>query len=260
MAIQHYQQNGYANGVHSSGVMSDATPNFSPNNLHHNHTRNSAIQEDQKSGSNHWVEQISLYRESQQMALSKEVNPHSKKPGGVAMLKEPQDDTDTDSDDVFDDSGRRSNRPKVVETQHWKGIDLSGHGIPKVVPQIFAYEFLNELYLSHNELTKLPAQIGALRNLRTLDVSNNKLTELPVEVGMCVFLEKLLLFDNKVRKLPHQLGALCFLEMLGIEGNPIEQSYKQCIVEKGTKELIELIRENAPGTSLRFISYSTILI
>ena len=124
---------------------------------------------------------------------------------------------------------------------------MGGHGILKLSEGIFGYKFLHEIYLNSNRLTQVPSAIGTLRQLRFLDLSHNQLTELPPELGMCVFLETLILFDNELRTLPNELGSLSQLEMLGIEGNPLDANIRQCLIEKGTKELILQLRENAPG-------------
>ncbi|EON98743.1 putative glucose-repressible alcohol dehydrogenase transcriptional effector protein [Phaeoacremonium minimum UCRPA7] len=63
---------------------------------------------------------------------------------------------------------------------------------------------------------------------------------------MCTFLRHLLLFDNQIRTLPYEVGYLFNLEMLGIEGNPLNPEMKQEIMERGTKSLVGLLREQAP--------------
>lgn len=66
---------------------------------------------------------------------------------------------------------------------------------------------------------------------------------------MCTYLKQLLLFSNNITELPYELGSLHLLEMLGIEGNPLEAGVKTEIVEKGTKSLINALRESAPRES-----------
>ncbi len=141
---------------------------------------------------------------------------------------------------------RPANPAKLVR-QDWKGLYFSGHGLIALSAALFNYKFLNEIYLNSNRLSVIPAAIGTLRQLRFLDLSHNKLTAIPKEIGMCVFLETLILFDNDVKTLPYELGSLYKLEMLGIEGNPLDQSMKQDLMEKGTREFILQLRERAPG-------------
>lgn len=65
---------------------------------------------------------------------------------------------------------------------------------------------------------------------------------------MCTYLKQLLLFNNNISELPYELGSLHMLDMLGIEGNPLDGGMKQEIMDKGTRSLINALRESAPGT------------
>jgi CCR4-NOT transcription complex subunit 6 len=126
-------------------------------------------------------------------------------------------------------------------------MDMCGQGLRVLTQPLFAYTFLNELYIASNKIAQIPAAIGALRQLRFLDASNNLITKLPAELGMCVYLEKLLLFDNKIHTLPNEIGSLHRLEMLGIEGNPLDAGIRQELMKNGTKAVISHLREHAPG-------------
>lgn len=126
-------------------------------------------------------------------------------------------------------------------------MDLSGQGLRVLATPLFKYTFLTELYVASNKITYLPATIGHLRLLRHLDASSNQLAQLPPELGMCVYLKNLLLFDNNIQTLPNELGSLFQLEILGIEGNPLDAVMKQAIMEKGTKALINELRESTPS-------------
>ncbi|KAF4946448.1 hypothetical protein FSARC_14195, partial [Fusarium sarcochroum] len=141
-------------------------------------------------------------------------------------------------------------RPLTVEKetrrQDWHNMDMSGQGLRNLAPELFKYQFLNELYIASNKLTRLPNAIGELRQLRHLDASYNQIAEIPPEIGMCTYLKNLLLFSNNIQQLPFELGSLHLLEMLGIEGNPLEQDVKHEIMEKGTKSLINALKEGAP--------------
>lgn len=151
-----------------------------------------------------------------------------------------------------DEEGEDPRRPeppeKVQRQQGWHNLDFSGQGLRNLSPNVFKYQFLNELYIASNKLTSLPAAIGALRQLTILDASFNEIPELPVELGMCTYLKTLQLFSNRLRTLPFELGSLHMLETLGIEGNrDFSPELKFELAEKGTKHLITYLRENAPS-------------
>lgn len=160
------------------------------------------------------------------------------------------------ADGEDDPADRR--RPWVVDKdltrQDWHNMDMSGQGLRNLAPELFKYQFLNELYIASNKLTRLPKEIGELRQLRHLDASYNQISELPPELGMCTYLKQLLLFNNNIQELPFELGSLHLLEMLGIEGNPLEPNAKQELMEKGTKSMVNALREGAPSMfSLEFL-------
>ena len=134
-----------------------------------------------------------------------------------------------------------------VERQDWKALDLGGQGLHALSNALFAYTFLDKLYINHNKLTKLPAAIGRLKLLQLLDASSNQLTELPPELGMLTNLRQLLVFDNKLTNLPYEIGSLYQLEVIGVEGNPLQDSYKSILMKEGTRSLIMNLRDNAPG-------------
>jgi hypothetical protein len=144
---------------------------------------------------------------------------------------------------------------KPVKRQDWNNIDFSGQGLRNLSPRLFRYTFLVELYISSNKLAFLSPAIGQLRQLQLLNVSHNQLTEVPPEIGMCTYLKQLLLFDNHIRTLPHEIGSLHQLEILGIEGNPLNSDMKQEIMQRGTKSLVTLLREQVPGTFFIHLLY-----
>lgn len=141
---------------------------------------------------------------------------------------------------------------KSPKRQDWHNLDMSGQGLRCLSTALFRYEFLAELYIASNKLTSLPAEIGKLRSLRVLEASFNQISELPPELGMCTSLKQLFLFDNQIQDLPHELGSLYKLEMLGIDGNPLVPNLKNEIMERGTKSLISVLRESAPGRENAF--------
>ncbi len=146
------------------------------------------------------------------------------------------------------------NRPVTVPKggrQGWTAIDLGGQGLRALSDVLFRYDFLQKLYLNHNNLDYLPSTIGRLRSLVELDVSGNQLRDLPAEIGMLINLERLMLVDNHLRTLPYELGHLYKLSAFGVEGNPLnEDDMKTKIMHMNTKEFIEYLRDEMPGESL----------
>lgn len=143
------------------------------------------------------------------------------------------------------------NRPIAVSKsnrQGWTAIDLGGQGLRALADALFRYEFLQKLYLNHNNIDHLPTTIGRLKSLVEFDVSGNQLRELPAEIGMLTNLERLMLVDNHLRTLPFELGHLYKLSVLGVEGNPLNEDHmKLRIMRMGTKEFIEYLRDEMPG-------------
>lgn len=236
----------------SSGVMSNSSP-FSQNNMQNGHattTRGGQAQ----ALNEHWAEQLRLRKEAERAhhAMTEQHQPHF-----YARLKAPENrgigggpltpGGSAPAGDGEDDRRRPWSIEKSNKRQDWYNLDLSGQGLRTLSPALFSYEFLQELYIASNRLTYLPADIGRLRHLRVLEASNNLISELPPEIGMCTNLKSLFLFDNQIRDLPFELGSLYLLEMLGIEGNPLNPKLKEEIMERGTKSLVNTLREQAPG-------------
>lgn len=228
---------------YSSGVLSHSTPTFTPSTLQSAAaTRGGQAQQINE----HWAEQLKLYKESER-AHAAMVEQHA--PNYYARTKAVENRifASTSQDRETEDRRRASKTDGMGRRQDWHGMDLSGQGLRVLAAPLFSgYAFLTEIYLSSNKISQLPDSIGNLRQLRHLDASNNQLTELPPELSMCVYLKNLLLFDNNIQTLPSELGSLYQLEMLGIEGNPLEPTMKHEIMERGTKALIHLLREQAP--------------
>lgn len=200
----------------------------------------------------HWTDQMILYNASKGPYLHFTINGMSNRwAKAPESAKSPFDQAPPASDRVavYEDHRGLNHSSEIVSRQDWAGLDVSGYGIVRLSPRSLNYKFFHSIFLTSNRLTKIPAEIGTLRTLRFLDVSHNELTELPPELGMCFWLEFLTLFDNKISTLPGELGALTHLKMLGIQGNPIDPGIMHILLEKGTKELIFHLRENAPGRS-----------
>ena len=195
----------------------------------------------------HWAEQLQLAQRAREMTQS-----HSHARNHPSVNKSVVAGTTNGAQKDLADKEER-NRPapeqrgNAADRHVWTILDFGGQNLKALSPDLFKYTFLTKLYLNCNKLTYLPSAIGQLRNLTVLDASINHLRYLPPEMGMLVNLKQLLLFDNELDNLPYELGSLYQLEMLGIEGNPIPEELKSIIVEKGTTELIKVLREDAQG-------------
>ncbi len=243
-------------GSYSSGVLSNSTPSFTPNSLQNGHSATTRGGQAQVINE-HWAEQLKLHKESKEAhsAMIEQGAPNhfarmraGENKGIQPSAPAPEPSNPQEEGDAKDPA--RMSDAGTVRRQDWENLDLSGQGLRVLAPALFKYNFLGELYIASNKIGHLPPSIGELRHLRHLDASNNQLTELPPELGMCVYLKHLLVFDNDIRTLPSELGSLFQLEVLGIEGNPrLDPAMRQEIMEKGTKSLITLLREQAPGTN-----------
>lgn len=132
------------------------------------------------------------------------------------------------------------------EWEPWTGIDLGGIRLKVLAPSLFAFEHITTLYINHNHLTALSPAISNLRHLTHLDATGNMLGMIPPELGLVTTLKELLLFDNQLVDLPLELGTLYQLEFLGIEGNPLSDTIRHAMAEKGTSGLIAYFRDNCP--------------
>ncbi|KAK3935880.1 glucose-repressible alcohol dehydrogenase transcriptional effector [Diplogelasinospora grovesii] len=235
----------------SSGVLSNASP-FSGSTMQNGHTNTTRGGQTQQI-SEHWAEQLRLHKEAER-AHAAMIDQHQ--PHYYARLKAPENrgiggaslnsGSSAHDGDGEEDRRRPWSIEKTNKRQDWHNLDMSGQGLRVLSPSLFSYEFLVELYIASNRLSFLPADIGRLRHLRLLEASNNMISELPPEIGMCTNLKSLLLFDNQIHDLPYEIGSLYQLEMLGIDGNPLNAPMKEEIMERGTKDLVKMLREQAP--------------
>ncbi|KAJ4302056.1 Glucose-repressible alcohol dehydrogenase transcriptional effector [Collariella sp. IMI 366227] len=234
----------------SSGVMQNASP-YSAGNLQNGHgstTRGGQAQQI----SEHWGEQLRLYKDAERAhaTMTEQHQPHfyarlkAAENRGIGGASSAGGDASNSVDG--EDDRRRPYSLEKPKRQDWYNLDMSGQGLRVLAPPLFAYAFLQELYIASNRLTFLPADIGKLRHLRHLDASHNLISELPPEIGMCTPLENLYLFNNQIRDLPAELGSLHKLEMLGIEGNPLDPKLKEEIMSGSTKSLVNKLLLNAP--------------
>ena len=255
-----------ANGLghHSSfgsGVLGNSSFGANMANGHNAGSRGMQVPQNEM-----WQEQLRLHKDAERAhaAMTDQQQPHyyarlkASENKGIGGPPPSTTRAQPDGEDDSNDRRRPWNLDKETRRQDWHNMDMSGQGLRNLAPELFRYQFLNELYIASNKLTRLPKEIGELRQLRHLDASFNQISELPPEIGMCTFLKQLLVFNNQIQELPYELGSLHLLEVLGIEGNPLEPGLKQEIMEKGTKSLILALREGTPSkfSDGRFFSTS----
>lgn len=205
-----------------------------------------------------WQEQLRMHKEAERAhsAMTDQQQPHyyarlkASENRGIGGPPPSSGRTQADGENDLEDRRRPYLLEKETTRQDWHNMDMSGQGLRNLALELFQYRFLNELYIASNKLTRLPKEIGELRQLRHLDASYNQISELPAELGMCTYLKNLLLFNNDIRDLPFELGSLHLLEMLGIEGNPLDPSWKQELMEKGTKSVVTALKEGAPSKEI----------
>ncbi len=233
--------------------MSNATPHFTPANLHNGNSANGQSGPNENI-SKHWQNQLQLVAEARQSVS----NPHHHcKKEGVTRVSKGLADTLSEDPPAEDDNVERNRTTTKgeVRRQDWDAMDLSGQGLRALSPSLFLdYMFLGKLFIDNNKLTRLHPAIGQLRHLTHLDASNNQLMEIPAEIGMLVNMKSLLLFDNNIRLLPFEIGYLYKLETLGVEGNPLEEHMKEEIVQNGTKALVTHLREDMTGNTILSLS------
>lgn len=242
----------------ASGVLGNSSP-FS-SNLANGHSSNQ--RSNQNPPNEMWAEQIRLADDAKRAhtAMTDQQQPHyyarlkASENKGVGNAQAASQKTQADGENDLVDRRKPWNSHEEQTRQDWHKLDMSGQGLRNLALELFRYTFLTELYIASNKLTRLPKQIGELRQLKHLDASYNQISELPPELGMCTYLKQLLLFNNNIQTVPTELGSLHMLEMLGIDGNPLHGEVKQEIMEKGTKNLINWLRESAhppPEPALR---------
>lgn len=257
----HANHNVATGSINHSGYPAGLGPNvspFTPSNHQNGATAVPRGAQAQQQLNEHWSEQLKAFKAAEQahQTMAEQHQQHyyarTKASENKGIGPPPNTNPSDSVDGELEDRGRPVNFDKALDRQDWLMLDMSGQGLKNVSAPLFdQYQFLTEVYLSSNHLTSLPPAIGQLRSLRLLDVSHNQLTHLPPELGMCTPLRQLLLFNNLIRDIPCELGALHFLELLGIQGNPLDSDIKAKIMEEGTKEFINYLKENAPGTSAR---------
>lgn len=143
--------------------------------------------------------------------------------------------------------------------QTWTKLDIGCQTLRMIAPALLHYAFLTELYCNNNRIRVVPRDIKSLRSLKVLDLSLNQIRSLPVEIGMLVNLKELLLVDNQLEALPYEVGNLFQCHIIALDGNPLQDDYKDIIMNKDSKTLIKTLREAAPGKQTLFLLFLLIL-
>lgn len=232
-------------------MISNSTPSFNSNGLH-NGTPDEDHEDTGEPMTEHWQFQVQRAAESRQSASVS--HRHSRKEG-VTRVSRGSLVAATEESQKDEDLVERHRPTSVLDNQRqdWDGLDLSGQGIRNLSLALFDhYAFLGKLYIDGNKLGCLPPAIGQLRNLSFLEASNNDLRELPETIGMLVNLKELYVFDNNISTLPHEVGYLYKLFMLGIEGNPLNDEFKEIVMRYGTKALVAQLRDTMEGMNTIF--------
>jgi internalin A len=118
----------------------------------------------------------------------------------------------------------------------WTELDLAGHGLTELPPEIGKLTQLETLILGKmekwgwsndkyhstlvtNALNTLPPELAALENLKTLNLSGNPLEKIPEIVFQLQRLESLTLADLGALELPSKIAGLTNLTTLILHGN-----------------------------------------
>ena len=109
-------------------------------------------------------------------------------------------------------------------------------------------ETLTELRWGKAMLDAIPDEVFDLRRLRVLRLNDNHIGALSPAVARLVELDELDLTNNDLGTLPPELGLLTGLRWLGVEGNMLRM-IRRPVIERGTKALLEYLRDKLPGTS-----------
>lgn len=120
-------------------------------------------------------------------------------------------------------------------------LDMSNKGLTQVPSDIFTYETLQVLNLSHNNLTgALPAEVRHLQVLTELDISYNNFTGVPAEVGQLEQLEILNLSHTEITGMPYELANLEKLKILDLRGTPYAE-VDLAVIRKGLPANVQIL-------------------
>ena len=122
-----------------------------------------------------------------------------------------------------------------------KIIDLSGNNnldIISIFQILSKFDSLEIIYLSNCKLTMLPSNIYLLKNnIKYLELGNNELTSLPQETIELKKLKIVGLEKNKFKEIPSSLINFKSQILIKIGNNPINQEYKESILERKNKNI-----------------------
>ena len=117
--------------------------------------------------------------------------------------------------------------------ERWTTLDLAGHGLSELPPEIGKLTNLKTLVLGRwdkenseilsNNLRTLPDEIGQLTELRSLFLYDNQFAELPEAIGKLSELRSLHLSCNQLKELPEFLGQLTNLRSLHLSCNQLKE-------------------------------------
>eukprot|EP00731_Ephydatia_muelleri_P033544 Em0032g6a len=113
---------------------------------------------------------------------------------------------------------------KAVETAKQKKeteIRLIDEGVAKLddVPELWSFQSLTRLVLSHNKITEIPTEVVELRGLEYLNLFNNCLEDLPSTISALPRLRELNIAMNRLCELPRGFGSFPALEVLDLTYN-----------------------------------------
>ncbi len=162
----------------------------------------------------------------------------------------------------------RAARDRVTE------LDLSGHGLKVLPPEIGRLKYLQRLVLGDkwdgNELEKLPPEISHLEQLRELKIASNKLKSLPPEIGHLRQLQHLDLGGykasnhNQLSQLPSELWQLTYLQSLNFHANQLNRVSQEIgqlthlqSLDLSSNQLTQLPPEIRQLTSLQSLDLSS---
>lgn len=111
---------------------------------------------------------------------------------------------------------------ELAANQEQTSLDLSGHKLTSLPPQIGELSNLRELKLLNNELKDLPPEISKLSNLIELNISSNRLTNVPQVVFKLTALQRLYLWGNDLSSLPDEISELKNLTELTLGQNKLK--------------------------------------
>jgi internalin A len=112
-------------------------------------------------------------------------------------------------------------RIEEARLNSWDELDLAGLGLTELPPEIGELNYLQFLWLEHNELSNLPFEIAGLIHLQGLYLSWNQFSTFPSELINLPNLSVLGLSDNQLSSLPAEIGMLSNLEILGLDNNQL---------------------------------------